>query len=190
MRFVPSSEFHAMPWRNGLGTTREVARSGAGEAFDWRISIATVTGSGPFSGFPGIDRTIAVLQGDGMLLDIDDHSHELLGSSPPLSFAGDAVAYARCIGDETTDLNVMTRRGAYRHELTRVSTERRLTVHGTPGISTLVLNGPFLVFVNGCAHKARPLDAVCDIAEGNRVVLEPDGEAVLFRVTVRSVADC
>ena len=55
-----------MPWKNGLGETLEVARSPDGhslDAFDWRVSVAPVIAGGAFSVFPGIERTIAVIEG-------------------------------------------------------------------------------------------------------------------------------
>ena len=66
-----TAELHATPWKNGGGTTRQVAcwPPGAGsDDFDWRVSIATIAASGPFSTFPGIDRTIMLLDGPGVHL--------------------------------------------------------------------------------------------------------------------------
>ena len=42
------------------------------DTFDWRISMARVASDGPFSEFPGIDRTLAVVEGSGMVLTIGD----------------------------------------------------------------------------------------------------------------------
>ena len=62
-----------MPWKNGLGTTREVAAwppdAGVGERFVWRVSLASVTQSCPFSEFHGYERTILLVTGDGFELD-------------------------------------------------------------------------------------------------------------------------
>ena len=62
-----------MPWKNGQGETVEIARSPDGEGlddFDWRVSVAPVVADGAFSMFPGIERTIAVIEGSGMALDV------------------------------------------------------------------------------------------------------------------------
>ena len=61
MRILRAPDYRVMPWKNGGGTTTEVAVSpeGAGlDHFDWRISMARVEQDGPFSTFPGIDRTL------------------------------------------------------------------------------------------------------------------------------------
>ncbi|WP_344566156.1 HutD/Ves family protein [Streptomyces axinellae] len=53
-----------MPWKNGSGSTREVAAQPVGSRladFDWRVSVADVGGDGPFSPFPGVDRVITLI---------------------------------------------------------------------------------------------------------------------------------
>src|ERR1700722_12611735 len=66
MRLLRAAARIAVPWKNGGGVTRDVIVSPAGatlDNFDWRISIAEIAASGPFSRFPGIDRKLAVLEG-------------------------------------------------------------------------------------------------------------------------------
>src|SRR5665647_2813187 len=62
---VRFAELPVIPWRNGGGVTREVVASGGSDPqdFDWRISIADVSQSGPFSAFPGVDRVITLVEG-------------------------------------------------------------------------------------------------------------------------------
>jgi environmental stress-induced protein Ves len=124
MRVMRSSEYRLMPWRNGGGETMEVAVSppGAGlDEFDWRVSMARVASDGPFSLFPGIDRTLMITDGRGIRLAIDGFEPvELTADSEPLSFPGDVAASASLIGGSVLDLNVMTRRGIATHEVTRL----------------------------------------------------------------------
>ena len=80
------------PWKNGGGSTTEIAVAppGAGfDDFDWRVSLATITQDGPFSVFPGIDRTLALVDGDGVLLDFGDERVVLSPSEPLIEFAGE-----------------------------------------------------------------------------------------------------
>ena len=105
----------ATPWKNGGGATREIACSplGADMAhFDWRVSVATIAQSGPFSCFAGVDRIITLLSGDGVHLTqastgID---HRLQAPLQPFTFAGDAGMDCELLGGTSTDFNVMTRR--------------------------------------------------------------------------------
>ena len=120
-RLIPLAACRRMPWKNGGGETTEVAAfpEGAGlDAFDWRVSMARVAGDGPFSVFPGIDRTLAVLDGGGLRLSIQGRAPEdLTPGSPPLAFPADVPTSATLLDGPVTDLNVMTRRATTRHAL-------------------------------------------------------------------------
>jgi uncharacterized protein len=100
-----------MPWRNGGGVTYEVASSPADSDladFEWRISIAEVEAGGPFSAFPGIDRTIVLIEGEWMALTVDGRRHRF-GVRQPFSFDGGSETMCEVAG-RSRDLNVMTRR--------------------------------------------------------------------------------
>lgn len=113
------------PWKNGGGETRElaVAPPGAGlDDFDWRISCAQVASGGPFSAFPGVDRSLVVLEGAGLRLDFaGGQPHTLTADSAPLAFAGEQAVSAALLDGPVGDFNLMTRRGRWRHRLERLS---------------------------------------------------------------------
>ena len=123
-----------------------------------------------------------------MRLDVDGARHELLASGEPFSFAGEARVHADCIGGETTDLNVMTRRAACTHVMTRLRPATPFTFTAPAGLTFLVCNGPFRLEIGGKDYTAQPLDAVCVIAGGEHLRIEPQGSADLFRITVRETA--
>ncbi|MFJ2239340.1 HutD family protein [Streptomyces sp. NPDC087859] len=112
------SEYRSMPWKNGGGTTREVA-SGTVHApltsmepeagFDWRVSVADVDAEGSFSTFPGIDRVITLVEGEGMVLTVDGTPHQV-GPLRPFAFSGDAATDCRLKAGAVRNVNVMTRR--------------------------------------------------------------------------------
>lgn len=121
MRVLRAENYRRMPWKNGGGETVEIAVSpegaGLGE-FDWRVSMARVAADGPFSVFPGVDRTLSILEGEGMVLDIEGREPmTLTDASPPYSFPADAATNAKLLGGPITDLNVMTRRGRCEHRI-------------------------------------------------------------------------
>jgi uncharacterized protein len=108
------------PWKNGAGLTREIAIGGDVRAFDWRLSIAEVEHDAPFSAFPGIDRCIVLLRGAGMRLRSRDGriDHTLTEPLVPFHFAGDVALDATLAGaGNSSDFNVMTRRGVFRSEV-------------------------------------------------------------------------
>ena len=116
---IRGADLVAAPWKNGGGVTREVGAfpAGAGlDAFTWRASIADVAQAGPFSRFAGIDRTLVLLSGAGMLLDekVETSTTNTLALTQPLDiaqFAGEARIDARLVDGATRDFNLMVRRG-------------------------------------------------------------------------------
>lgn len=113
------SEYRGMPWKNGGGVTREVATGAVrapfasqepSDGFDWRVSIADVDAGGPFSPFPGIDRVITLVEGEGMVLTVDG-TPQLVEPLRPFAFSGDATTDCLLKAGAVRDMNVMTRRG-------------------------------------------------------------------------------
>jgi len=101
------------PWKNGLGSATEVASSPAGagvDDFDWRVSIATISADSAFSSYEGVDRHIMPLSATGLVLDENGKRREL-AQFEVLGFAGETPVEAIEVGVETTDLNLMVRRG-------------------------------------------------------------------------------
>ena len=121
MKILRARDRVAVPWRNGGGLTREVAVHPQGarlEDFGWRVSIATVERSGPFSLFPGIDRHLALFEGS-MILELTGYGMARLSrESGPVVFPGDAPANAKILEGPVTDLNVMARHGVFTARLT------------------------------------------------------------------------
>ena len=110
------SALPAQPWKNGGGVTREIVcmppGTGLGQ-FDWRVSIAHIAGSGPFSAFAGINRVITLLDGPGVHLHSPDGAidHRLDTPLRPFAFPGEAPVQADLLGGAGChDFNVMTRR--------------------------------------------------------------------------------
>ena len=111
----------SQPWKNGLGRTCELAvhPSNAGnDDFLWRVSIAEVNSGAPFSAFPGIDRQIALLGGDGFTMVLDDErTHALTQPFVPFAFPGEAKVTVTLAGGPTRDFNLMTRRSQTRGDV-------------------------------------------------------------------------
>lgn len=187
MRVLRAADRIATPWKNGGGVTREVAAFPPGadlDAFEWRISLAQIAADGPFSTFPGVDRVLTVIQGEGLLLTVDDRMLALDAASPPLAFPGEAQVTARLTDGAISDLNVMVRRGALR------ARTRRLTVAGASDVAakarvTLVLPlDPLRVLRPGGAVDLSPLDAVLLENGHSHLSLEGRGRTLISEITV------
>ncbi len=97
------------PWRNGGGVTRELLAGPAGGDWAWRISVADIDRSGPFSAFPGVTRWFAVLSGAGVALGLPDGERRLHPGTEACRFDGAAAPACRLLAGPTRDLNLMLR---------------------------------------------------------------------------------
>lgn len=104
------SDYHVMPWKNGLGKTTEIAieqNSNNPERYLWRVSIADVTTDGPFSHFNGYQRLIATIEGAGMELTVDGTAHVVRHRDPAFAFSGEAEVDCRLLDGPIRDFNLI-----------------------------------------------------------------------------------
>jgi len=79
--------------------------------WDWRLSIAEIDTDCRFSAFPGCDRVLVLLAGNGMHLEFDDSTYANL--QPPhgrVAFAGERGVQCRLLDGPTADFNAIVRR--------------------------------------------------------------------------------
>ena len=148
LHYFDRAELPTMPWKNSGGVTQEVVRVPEGadlEHFDWRVSIARIASGGLFSSFPGVDRVITLLEGDGMRLSSTDESleHRLDQVLVPWAFRGETSLQCDWLGAECEDFNVMTRRNRCRAQVEVLGSSRSL--HRATGGVLLVCGGRVMV---------------------------------------------
>lgn len=136
------SDAPASPWRNGGGTTRELAAWPAGQDWAWRISVAQVEADGPFSHFPGVQRWFAVVQGHGVRLAIDGQVQDVDGASAPLEFDGAAAVDSSLLEGPTQDLNLMVRRDQSRGVMKRLRGPHRFATGAEGFVAVYALDAP------------------------------------------------
>ncbi|GLS35387.1 hypothetical protein GCM10010869_09750 [Mesorhizobium tianshanense] len=192
MRILRAAEYRSMPWKNGGGVTTEIAVSPAGaglDDFDWRVSMARVDSGGPFSGFTGVDRTLAVLGGEGVILDIAGRpAATVTKASAPLSFPADVPTQAALVAGPITDLNVMTRRGRMTHTVERVVISAQTDIQSAAD-ATLVLCLDGEITVAGAAPvRIGPRDTLWLGPDAKKRRLEPARTATLFVIRIDRVA--
>lgn len=178
-------------WKNGGGVTRQIAIDPPGASltdFDWRISMATVAANGAFSDFSGVDRTLAILTGQGMALQLNDGPlHTLCPGEPPLCFAGEDQVWASLLSGPVVDFNIMTRRGRYTHQLQQQLFSQ--PVQQTPALLWFLAAGESLLCQRGEEQYAlKPFDSLLlSDADLSPWRLTPCGAVRLFSVTLRAV---
>lgn len=130
------------PWRNGGGVTRELAARPAGTDWTWRISVAEVAASGPFSRFDGVQRWFAVLGGAGVILKLPGAEHRLTLATAPLSFDGGEPVECELLHGPTRDLNLMVRRDRASARMARVNGVRHLMAARAKVVAVYAVDEP------------------------------------------------
>jgi uncharacterized protein len=160
MRHFGPADARDMPWKNGGGVTRELLKlphPTDPARFLARLSIATVATSGPFSAFPGVDRTILVLEGRGMRLLLDG-TREVVLDRPlqPFAFPGEAAVHCELLGGTVRDFNLMVERDAASAslEVVQLGAGQTLAVREAP-----------MVLLHGVSGSARVGDMALGVEE-------------------------
>jgi environmental stress-induced protein Ves len=109
LQVIRKSAFTASPWKNGGGVTHEALRVPAGaDSYRWRVSVAHIDASGPFSDFAAYNRKMVLLQGAGIELSFADRSRKILRKAGDLvEFDGALTAYCELLKGPCVDLNLM-----------------------------------------------------------------------------------
>ncbi|MFD7630527.1 HutD family protein [Streptomyces sp. NPDC059851] len=158
VRILRAGDRPAGAWKNGGGVTREIAawpEAAGTDDFTWRVSLAEVVADGPFSAFPGVDRTLTLVEGAGMDLTVAGARRVVDERFAPQDFPGDAPTGCRLLGGGVVNFNVMYRRGA--------APAQTAVVRGSLALRTAPDEVLLVVALEGPAH----LDA-----EGARTVLD------------------
>ncbi len=183
MQILTPESSRSMPWANGLGSTLEIATDAhshhaQSDSWTWRLSVADVPTRADFSKFPGVDRWIACLHGDGMRIERSSVWTTLPNSGDALSFAGEEIVTGDPIGPNVQDVNWFLRRNCWQGGM-RVHRETESTIvegeivviHGVSAStgSTIRSQGQSIKIATG--HT---------LITSARVIIESDPESVLI----------
>ncbi len=154
MLHLRPSDYRLMPWKDGGGSTTEIAIAPAGaglaEPFLWRVSSARVEASGPFSRFPGQARSLLLLEGAGLLLTIGSKARQRLKHpGQVVTFAGDDAVDATLIQGPCTDFGLI-------HDPRRVQATLEWLTLGREA-TTISLASTTLLFAPWGAVRVDPL---------------------------------
>lgn len=186
-RLIPANDYRRERWRNGAGWTREICRVPERDDWHWRLSIAEIERDAPFSTFPGVDRELVLLSGNGLRLRFDDGEiHQLDPPHGHLRFSGDRTVTGELIDGRTEDFNLMWRRNAIATQLWHRPLVGPMMIFVDPGSTWIV----HLLAGDACfaADADLPPLAMGDTAlllAGDaltRYALEGAGEALLIRI--------
>jgi environmental stress-induced protein Ves len=186
-------DYRRMAWKNGGGETAEIAifpEDATLDTFDWRVSTATVGADGPFSIFPGVDRSLSVLQGSGLTLFPEARGPIVLATmSLPVAFPAELPVMARLLRGVITDFNVMTRRGRFRHHVSRMSLagQTNLICHGAAMLIYLADGAADVIDVKGRSRVESGDAVLVDSREGADLTISPLRQLTVYVVDIWAV---
>lgn len=190
---LPASGHRRTAWRNGGGVTDEIAVAAHPHdpaRFAWRLSIAHVAAAGPFSSYPGVDRTLLLVDGVGIDLRFGDEPWRRFDRCfEPIAFAGETPVDCRLLDGPVRDFNVMVDR-ATTGATVGVFTDSSIELGADDAETALarvvvVLEGTASLRGDGCVRLGL-FDAVrVGAAEHAVVDLAPAGRAAVVVFTKR-----
>lgn len=140
-------DYLAMPWKDGGGVTEQIAieppEATIQGDFLWRLSMARVERSGPFSRFDGYDRTLLLLEGGGLELDFGTHGRTQLDEPlQSVAFNGDWDARATLTRGPVRDFGIISDHARVRQEVRVLAFEREsIPIQAAPTAWIIALTG-------------------------------------------------
>ena len=175
---LDSQNYQQKSWKNGGGKSRQVLiypPNSDLDNFGYRITIANIASDGPFSHFEGVDRSLLLLAGDGILLHFKDQLAPIFLSpaSKLLQIAGEDEIDCKLSGLEVIDFNVMTRRNFYHHFVTDLIVTDTYNFICTTTIAVILLatDTNLQIIDSGHQYRLKMFDAVL-LQSGDKVVIK------------------
>lgn len=112
-RIIRTTDLTPQRWANGRGLTREIHRepaTGTAGTAAWRLSLAEIERTGPFSTIPEMDRHLLSAAPVPLQLTIDAVVRALRHTEV-VSFSGSAEVVTTAVHGTARALNLMIRRG-------------------------------------------------------------------------------
>jgi hypothetical protein len=186
MRWINQSEFKVMPWRNGLGVTSEIEICPLGSDFSrnpflWRLSAAHVTAPNQFSQFPGFDRLLTIIDGEGLLL-----NGKPLYKGQVLSFSGEDTIQCELLDQAVEDLGLIYNRDHVQAAMTVIRLQEALDLQAKSEVEFMkVLSGEMKI--EGQVFNS---SGILRLEKNERIQLEPQKtDTDLIRIQMTSTAE-
>ncbi len=187
-RIVRADAYRRMPWKNGAGQTSEIHCEPTADDWRWRLSIAQIEVAAPFSSYPGIERELVLLTGNGLRLHFDDGQvSELHPPCGGLRFPGERRVVGEPIEGPSCDFNLMWKRGEVNACLWRRPLAGTMVLFVAPGETWVVhlLTGKGRFADDSGLGQLEMGDTALLCANGNergRYALAASGEALMVHL--------
>lgn len=184
---IPPQLQTPLPWRNGLGSTREIVRAGPEDGFLWRASIARVDASTPFSAFPGYQRWSCLLDGGPLVLAFADGTR--LPLEPRMrahAYPGHPAPLGVLDGEFAIVFNVMAARSGVEVQVLPRPLVGSMLLFDQSHVEWLIylISGDATLRIGEQRHWLGEQHALLlqGDGDGSRAVLEGGGEVMLVKI--------
>ena len=188
-RILTPSHYRRLPWKNGLGSTLEIATDATepGAPWTWRLSFADVPVRAPFSNFPGIDRHIAVLDGAGLALERGAERIDVPREGLAFAFAGEDAIAGEPIGSGVRDANLMLDRSAWTGtlEILRIGAPRAIAINSDVALIHVHGQAQSVEFRIGDESSVLEADSTL-VCGGTVLITAAEATLVVARIACRS----
>jgi len=107
------AQYRRTPWKNGGGTTIDIADEGD----VWRFGRTPITAPGPFSDYAGFDRLQVLVAGRGLVLETPNGEIDVRTPFKPVRFTGETPIKSRLEAGPVEVVNLIGARAAVRIDL-------------------------------------------------------------------------
>lgn len=145
------SQYRRTPWKNGGGTTIDIAEEGD----TWRFGRTPITAPGPFSDYSGFDRLQVLVAGSGLMLQTPDGEIDVRTPFKPVRFAGETPIVSRLESGPVEVVNLIGDRAKVRLDLQVLHAGATLA-RSTGMHLAYAADGPVALTIDG---KPQPLAA-------------------------------
>jgi environmental stress-induced protein Ves len=182
MIILRASSYRTVAWKNGGGMTREILREPAEPTpFDWRLSLATIDSSGPFSAFAGYHRTLVLVSGAGVELDFGQQERaRLTVPGQVVAFDGAWPTSCTLLDGRSTDLNLIVsqERMRFSSECLQLTQPRLLQTAQWPQTLVCCISGAVrLTDGTGRTEELGSVDVARSSADDGAITCNPLGSA-------------
>ena len=149
MKVLPSQHFTKGRWRNGMGTSWEIAThpDGSGDTgFHWRMALAQIDESVPFSHYENIDRIFTLIKGGGLDLALEGRPKLHIASCfVPHAFPGEVKTDCNLHGGPCVALNIFFDRRRIGADVGILEISESRILDATDTMIVFALRGAFIL---------------------------------------------
>jgi environmental stress-induced protein Ves len=174
---IEPSQYRRTPWKNGGGTTVDIAN----EDDLWRFGRTPIVEGGPFSDYSGFDRMQMLVAGKGLVLETPDGEIDVRTPFRPVRFAGETPIVSRLEGGPVEVVNLIGNRAKVKIDLDTLDAGERGTVE--PGIHiAYCAEGPTILDVGGMLHRLPARHALRIDADKPTMLASKGGRAIIASI--------